>query len=125
MSVVSCLIKNHHVFLGEEDMKIHQTYIKKFRNIHFGSCAGQGLTEYAIVLSLVAIASIASMGFFGGAIKGKIASLSGAIAGQSASEVSASDKKAQKSAKEAAKRASSVKGNTSITENDLFDGQSL
>lgn len=91
----------------------------------FGSCAGQGLTEYAVVLSLVAIASIAAMSFFGAAIKGKVASLSGAIAGQSIAEVTATDKKSQNAAKEAAKRASETKGNTSITEKDIFDQKGL
>jgi len=95
------------------------------KKINLGSCSGQGLTEYAVVLSLVAIASIASMAFFGGAIKGKVAALSGAIAGQSIADVTAADQKAQKSAKEAAKRASDIKGNTSITNKDLFDQQNL
>lgn len=95
------------------------------KNFKFGSCSGQGLTEYAVVLSLVAVASIASLGFFGGAIKGKIASLSGAIAGQSAADIKAADQKAHKAAKEASKRASNIKGNTSITDNDLFDQQNL
>jgi Flp pilus assembly pilin Flp len=87
--------------------------------------SGQGLTEYAVVLSLVAVASIAGMALFGGAIKGKIASLSGAIAGQSESEVSASDKKSKNAAKEAAKRASNVRGNTTIDKENIFDSQGL
>lgn len=97
-------------------------FIKKIR---FGSCSGQGLTEYAVVLSLVAIASIGSMAFFGGAIKGKIAALSGAVAGQSVADVTASDQKAQKAAKEASKRASNIHGNTAITDKDIFDQQNL
>lgn len=87
--------------------------------------SGQSLTEYAVVLSLVAVASIAGMALFGGAIKGRIASLSGAIAGQSESEVTATDKKAKKAAQEAAKRASNVKGNISIDKDSIFDSQGL
>ena len=60
--------------------------------------SGQGLTEYAVILSLVAVASIAGMALFGGAVKGKIASLSGAIAGQKESEVTNSDTKAKNAA---------------------------
>lgn len=86
---------------------------------------GQGLTEYAVILSLVAVASIAGMALFGGAVKGKIASLSGAVAGQKESEVTAADNKSKNAAKEAAKRASSVKGNTSIDKDSLFDSQGL
>jgi len=87
--------------------------------------SGQGLTEYAVVLSLVAVASIAGMAFFGGAIKARMASLSGAIAGQSESEISATDKKAKKAAQEASKRASRVKGNTTIDKDSIFDNQGL
>jgi len=87
--------------------------------------SGQGLTEYAVILSLVAIASIAAMAFFGGAIKGKIASLSGAIAGQKESEVTEADNKSKNSAKEAAKRAEKVRGNTTIDNENIFDSQGL
>ena len=86
---------------------------------------GQGLTEYAVILSLVAVASIAGMALFGGAVKGKIASLSGAIAGQKESEITAADNKSKNAAKEAEKRASNVKGNTSIDKDDIFDTQAL
>jgi len=95
------------------------------KKYYFGSMSGQSLTEYSVVLSLVAVASIASMAFFGATIKGKIASLSGAIAGQSVAEVTASDKKSQKAAQEAMKQASKVKGNTAITDKDLFDSKAL
>ena len=87
--------------------------------------SGQGLTEYAVLLSLVAVASIAGMALFGGAVKGKIAALSGAVAGQKESEVTAADNKAKNSAKEASKRAAKVKGNTSIDKDDIFDSQGL
>ncbi len=86
---------------------------------------GQGLTEYAVILSLVAVASIAGMALFGGAIKGKLASLSGAVAGQKLSEVTSADNKSINAAKEASKRAAKVKGNTSIDKDDIFDIQGL
>lgn len=87
--------------------------------------SGQGLTEYAVVLSLVAVASIACMALFGGAIKGRIASLSAAVAGQSESEVSAADKKSKSAAKEATRKASSVRGNTTVDKEDVFDEKSF
>jgi Flp pilus assembly pilin Flp len=86
---------------------------------------GQGLTEYAVVLSLVAVASIAGMALFGGAIKGKVASLTAAVAGQSESDVKAADEKSKKAATEAVKRASTVRGNTTIDGENLFDKQSF
>ena len=95
------------------------------KKIYFGPCKGQGLTEYAVVLSLVAVASIASMAFLGATIKGKVAALSGAIAGQSVSEITKSDQKAQNAAKEASKHASKVRGSTAISSEDLFDQKGL
>ena len=50
---------------------------RRFRNKE----CGQGLTEYAIVLSLVAVAAIAVMTLFGGAVRGKVISLIGAVTG--------------------------------------------
>ena len=50
---------------------------------------GQGLTEYAIVLSLVALISIAAMTLFGGAIREKVGSLIGAITGDTSTYESA------------------------------------
>jgi pilus assembly protein Flp/PilA len=87
---------------------------------------GQGLTEYAVILSLIAVASIAATAFFGGAIKSKIASLAGAIAGQDVSKISDSEKKANSAAEKAQKNASKVSGNTSIKQNeDIFDNENL
>lgn len=88
--------------------------------------SGQSLTEYAIILSLVAVATIAATAFFGGAIKGKIASLAGVIAGQDTSKVSDSEKKAKNAAEKAQKNAAKVSGNTSINQDDdIFDSESL
>lgn len=87
---------------------------------------GQGLTEYAVILSLIAVASIAATAFFGGAIKSKIASLAGAIAGQDISKINESEKKANIAAEKAQKNASKVSGNTSIKQNeDIFDSENL
>jgi Flp pilus assembly pilin Flp len=90
-------------------------------------CAkGQGLTEYAIILSLVAVAAIVTTALFGGAIKSKIASLTGAISGQSTSQISSSENQAKSAAKKAQQNAKSVTNmsiNTSSGSNsaDIFD----
>ena len=85
------------------------------------SNSGQGLTEYTVILCLVVVASIVTMGLFGGVIKGKVASLSGAIAGQKISEVTTSENIAKKAAKDANKNASDIKGNTAITKRDISE----
>lgn len=72
--------------------------------------SGQGLTEYAILLSVVAVASIAVTALFGAALKSKIASLGAAIAGQSAQNVSTFEKQAQQKSDEAKKAAEFVDG---------------
>jgi type IV pilus assembly protein PilA len=83
--------------------------------------SGQGLTEYAVILCLVAVAAIATMGFFGGAIKGKIASLSAAVSGKSLTEVQEGEKMSKDASKKAYDRASKVKSSMKIDENDIFD----
>ncbi len=88
--------------------------------------SGQSLTEYAIILSLVAVAAVAATAFFGGAIKGKIAALAGVIAGQEASKITDAEKKAKNAAEKAQKNAGKVNGNTSINkDDDIFDSESL
>ncbi|NBX17110.1 MAG: hypothetical protein EBR09_07070 [Proteobacteria bacterium] len=71
---------------------------------------GQGLTEYAVLLSVVAVASIAVTALFGAALKSKIASLGAAIAGRSAADVSSFEKQAHQKADDAKKAAEYVDG---------------
>lgn len=85
------------------------------------SQSGQGLTEYAILLSVVAVASIAVTALFGAALKSKIASLSAAISGHSASEVSAFEKQSQQKSDDAKKAANFVDG-MEIGEQELSPG---
>lgn len=81
---------------------------------------GQGLTEYAIILSLVAVGSIAIVGLFTSGLKEKIAALSYAVSGN-ASSARQADKKSLDMAKEAQKYADRKKGNTKIDESVSFD----
>lgn len=43
---------------------------------------GQGMTEYIIIVALIAIAAIAVYSFFGGTIRGQVAAMSQELAGQ-------------------------------------------
>jgi Flp pilus assembly pilin Flp len=72
--------------------------------------SGQGLTEYAVLVSVVAVASIAVTALFGAALKSKIASLGAAIAGKSSTDVSSFEKQAQQKADAARKAAEDVDG---------------
>lgn len=49
----------------------------------WASESGQGLTEYAVVLSLVALLAIAGVSMLGSGLRGKISQLTGAIVGDS------------------------------------------
>ncbi|MEN9529473.1 MAG: hypothetical protein RI932_1346 [Pseudomonadota bacterium] len=71
---------------------------------------GQSLTEYAILLSVVAVASITVTALFGATLKSKIASLGAAISGKSASEISTLEKQSQGQADDAGKAAREVDG---------------
>jgi len=82
---------------------------------------GQGLTEYAVVLSLVAVAAIGVMAFFGSNIKGKVAQLSGAVAGDQGIITKGQDamKKHNGDAVKRAEAINSMAGN----ENDLYQAR--
>ena len=43
---------------------------------------GQGMTEYIIVVALVAIAAVAAVSFFGAAVKGQFVQLGGELLGK-------------------------------------------
>jgi Flp pilus assembly pilin Flp len=43
---------------------------------------GQGMTEYIIIVALIAIAAIAVYGFFGDAIRGQVGSITQELSGQ-------------------------------------------
>jgi Flp pilus assembly pilin Flp len=43
---------------------------------------GQGMTEYIIIVALIAIAAIAVYGFFGDTIRGQVGAMSQELAGQ-------------------------------------------
>ncbi|MEX0951973.1 MAG: hypothetical protein WDZ86_06790 [Gammaproteobacteria bacterium] len=43
---------------------------------------GQGMTEYIIIVALIAIAAIAAYGFFGDTLRGQVGAMSQELAGQ-------------------------------------------
>lgn len=51
----------------------------------FRSQAGQGMTEYIIIVALIAIAAIGVYSFFGQAIRGQTSAMTAELAGKSAS----------------------------------------
>ncbi|MEY2988873.1 MAG: hypothetical protein RJB13_2394 [Pseudomonadota bacterium] len=87
----------------------------------FSKQSGQSLTEYAILLSVVAVASIAVTALFGAALKSKIASLGAAIAGQSSQEVSEIEEQAKSKANAAGKIANDVDG-MEVSEKEIAPG---
>jgi Flp pilus assembly pilin Flp len=52
--------------------------INKFKQL------GQGMTEYIIIVALIAIAAIAVYGFFGDAIRGQVGAMTQELSGQDA-----------------------------------------
>jgi Flp pilus assembly pilin Flp len=80
-------------------------FIRKFKRE-----TGQGLTEYAIILSVISVAAIITTTLFGGAIKSKISALTGAIAGQQQEDIKNTEEKAFQRAREAKKDADQNNG---------------
>lgn len=73
---------------------------------------GQGMTEYIIIVALIAIAAIAVYGFFGDTIRGQMGAMTQELAGQDGSN---SLKKADDAATGAAGAASDSKKLNSYT----------
>lgn len=48
--------------------------------------AGQGMTEYIIIVALIAIAAITVVSFFGGTVRNQVAGMAQELSGQSASD---------------------------------------
>lgn len=46
---------------------------------------GQGMTEYIIIVALIAVAAITAYGFFGDTIRGQVGALSKEVSGQDGS----------------------------------------
>lgn len=72
--------------------------------------AGQGMTEYIIIVALIAVAAIGVYSMFGQTIRGQVAGLAGEVAGTGATD---GKKAAEDSAKSAAEKAKESKGMSS------------
>ena len=79
---------------------------------------GQGMTEYLAATALIAVGSIATLGYFGEAIQGSFASLGAEIAGDNATSASAKTLAStnSKSAKAAAEEHKSLDNYQETTE---------
>jgi len=73
---------------------------------------GQGMTEYIIIVALIAIAAIAVYGFFGDTIRGQMGAMTQELAGQ---DGTSTQKKATKAAAAASATASDKKTLESYT----------
>ena len=89
---------------------------------------GQGLTEYAVLISLVGVACIAAMALFGGALQGRISSLVAAIAGEDRSRIeegNATARSASEKLRTRSKKVDGMKVNTDQTSGEVIDTESL
>lgn len=53
-----------------------------------GNQSGQGMTEYIIIVALIAIAAIAAFTYFGSAVRNQTAAMTNELAGQSGKDLS-------------------------------------
>lgn len=59
---------------------------KQNRKLGFKKQAGQGMTEYIIIVALIAIAAIGVFTFFGGTVRSQVSGMAQELSGQDASE---------------------------------------
>lgn len=72
---------------------------------------GQGMTEYIIIVALIAIAGIAAYSYFGQTMQGAVADVSTELSGQQSKDT------AKKGAAEAEKEAGTVEGMGTFDDN--------
>lgn len=70
--------------LTKEEVKTMQSNARRFgmRNRQ----SGQGMTEYIIIVALIAIASITVVSFFGGTVRNQVAGMATELSGQNAGD---------------------------------------
>jgi type IV pilus assembly protein PilA len=103
-AVVDCIFSFFHFFILSKgtNMKSKTQKSKQF---------GQGMTEYIIIVALIAVAAIAVFGAFGKTIRGQMASITGAVAGNTGVATSGN------TAAQAGATASQTQGNATKTLN--------
>ena len=118
-----CLIEKRRLGSGPRESSGGLGYraSQEVSDMRVSNQKGQSLTEYAILLSVVAVASIAVTALFGATLKSKIASLGAAISGKSAAEVSSFEKQSQGQADDAGKAAREVDG-MQVSEREVSPG---
>lgn len=77
---------------------------------------GQGMTEYIIIVALIAIAAIATTSYFGGAVRSQVAAMAASLAGSQDTAKSAAEQ-ASKAAESSAAEAAKAKGLNNYTDN--------
>jgi len=80
---------------------------------------GQGMTEYIIIVALIAVAAIAAFQFFGQTIRNQTAGIAQEVSGQSASTAISN---AQSSANKAVTEGTTVKGLDSYNNENAHGG---
>ncbi len=79
------------------------------------NCRGQGMTEYIIIVALIAIAAIATTSFFGSTVRNQVAAMAASLAGNQTSASKATDQ-ATKAGKSSASEANDAKGLNNFTD---------
>ena len=80
---------------------------------------GQGMTEYIVIVALIAVAAIATYQFFGQTVRSQMAGIAQEVAGQTADTAISA---AQGTANSAATEGTSVKGLASYSNNNARAG---
>lgn len=75
---------------------------------------GQGMTEYIIIVALIAIAAIGAVTFFGGTVRGQVAGMARELSGQEADQMI---NRSKNQANRAMEQANADKGLSSYNDN--------
>lgn len=86
------------------------------RTTNLSRSRGQGMTEYIIIVALIAIAAIATTSFFGSTVRNQVAGMAAGLAGNQSSADKATAQ-ATSAGKSASTEAGNSKGLNNFTDN--------
>jgi pilus assembly protein Flp/PilA len=98
----------------EHPLQPRKTNMNKTHRRLRGRQAGQGMTEYIIIVALIAIAAIGAVTFFGGTVRGQVAGMAKELSGQDAAQMI---NRAKNQAGKAEAQANKNKGLSSYNDN--------
>lgn len=102
-------MKSNQVIFLDQSQSVHQNKSIFHKRVFKNKILGQGMTEYIIIVALIAVSAIGVYKFFGQTVRAQMAGISKELAGESATREIKAASNASKSAATEANSAKTLK----------------